>query len=398
MKKKTELLIIIALCSLATIGFSDSINVTCLADIYAAFPSASNFLKSYIVSGPSLVAIPFILAMGTLSEKIPTKKLIVIWSVIFAVSGLGCMLSQNMVQYAIARTGIGVSTSVTAALGFGLMFQIFPDPAKSAKVMGAYQTSNMVYGALLSLAAGYLCLVSWKAAMALYLTSIVTVLLLAFCIPNKIEAGSAENGEAQGNSEPSGPKTVDTKRVVIAMLEGALFHVFGFVFYYFEAVYIAERAIGTSSLSGFISSILTISGAVAGVIFAKVFGKMQRYTGVSCMVLVALSSIVLGFDVPVPVVIVAGFIFGLGAGTLSAFYPMAVNEAVPVEKATFFQSLYNCVSFGALSLVSFVPTVSMALVGGGYQRAMTFTGIAIAVLCVIFGLTIKFVIKPQKAN
>lgn len=397
MKKKAELLIIIALCSLATIGFSDSINVTCLADIYAAFPTASDFLKSYIVTGPSLVGIPFILAMGKLSEKVSTKKLIVIWATIFAVSGLGSTMVQSMTQYAIVRTGIGVSTSVVAALGFGLLFQTFPDPAKSSKVMGAYQTCNMAYGAVVSLIAGQLCLISWKAAMALNLMSVITVLLIALFVPGKPATAAVEGG-AEGEAAPAGPKTVDVKKLVIAMVEGGLFSVFGFVFYYFEAVYIAERAIGTSSLSGLVASLMTVGGAISGILFAKVFGKFGRYTGVACMSLAAVSSVVLGFNVPVPVVIVIGMIFGFGAGTLSAYYPMAVNEAVPIEKATFYQSLYNCIVFGALFITSLVPNLSMAIVGGGYQRAMLFDGVIIAVLCAVFAFIIKTVIKPQKAQ
>lgn len=397
MKKKTEILIIIALCSLAAIGFSDSINVTCLADIYAAFPTASDFLRSHIVTGPSLVGIPFILAMGKLSEKVSTKKLIVIWSVIFAVSGLGSTMVQSMTQYAIVRTGIGVSTSVVAALGFGLMFQTFPDPAKSSKVMGAYQTFNMAYGAVVSLIAGQLCLINWKAAMALNLVSVITVLLVVLFVPGKPAAMAAEGG-AEGEAAPAGLKKVDGRKLVIAMAEGGLFTIFGFVFYYYEAVYIAERAIGTSSLSGLVASLMTVGGAVSGILFAKVFSKFGRYTGVSCMALAALSSIVLGFNVPVPVVIVIGVVFGFGAGTLSAYYPMAVNEAVPIEKATFFQSLYNCIVFGAIFLTSLVPNLSMAIVGGGYQRAMLFDGVVIAALCVIFAFIIKTVVRPQKAQ
>lgn len=401
-KVKSDLLVIIAICSIALSLWGDTILTTSLADIYAAFPDASPFLQSYIVSGPSLLGIPLVLLIGAIGDKVNKKLLMLLSVAVYAIGGIGSIFSTNMTMFAIFRTIYGVATTGISVLAFSLIFALFPDQKKSARVVGIYQTFYTGYGFVFPIVIGQLCRISWKAGQLLHGCSLLTLLLVLLFMPNKTAgAQPGQEGEADASAEaPEGYREkTDVPRLVATLVEACIVYAFNFVYIYFVSVYVAERGIGDSGLAGVLASLLSLGGMIFNVFFSRIYEKMGRYIGVAFTFLCGVMYIILGFDIPVWLVIPVSLVTGLVPGAICSAYPMYCNYYAATNRATFCQSLYNCLLFAGNALVSFIPGVFMSVFHCGYHRMMTWLGITLLVIGTVFTILIRFwIAKPEKAH
>lgn len=390
--------IFIALATACITMWANNINQVCLDAIYTEFQSANAFLQGYIVGGTSFVSLAFVLLTGVLAKKINKKLILMAALVLYLIGGVGGGFAQTMLQYAIFRTIMGAATGILGTIVFSIMFEYFPNPDDSAKIMGAYQLCNTLSGALISYLAGVLCVISWRTAQWINADAILTLVCIAVMLPCAPKA--VEGGEGWAEEGGSGRTKIDAARVVLTLIEAILFIVLVSVFQFFVSVYLAERQIGDAALAGTLMSVATVTGAVINVVFAKLFEKLRRYTGVLFVLLWGVFSILLGFNVPAWVVIAAMCINGFGNGIVYSFYPIALNEYVPAKDITLCQSFFQATIYVGLFLTSYVPNLFGAIFGGGYQRLMLTSGIVTVVLCALVIVFIRTYMtkKPTSAK
>lgn len=270
--------IFIALATACITMWANNINQVCLDAIYTEFQSANAFLQGYIVGGTSFVSLAFVLLTGILAKKINKKLILMAALVLYLIGGVGGGFAQTMLQYAIFRTIMGAATGILGTIVFSIMFEYFPNPDDSAKIMGAYQLCNTLSGALISYLAGVLCVISWRTEQWINAGGTLTLVCIAVMLPCAPKA--VEGGEGWAEEGGSGRTKIDAARVVLTLIEAILFIVLVSVFQFFVSVYLAERQIGDAALAGTLMSVATVTGAVINVVFAKLFEKLRRYTGV----------------------------------------------------------------------------------------------------------------------
>lgn len=388
--------IFIALATACITMWANNINQVCLDAIYTEFQSANAFLQGYIVGGTSFVSLAFVLLTGVLAKKINKKLILMAALVLYLIGGVGGGFTQTMLQYAIFRTIMGAATGILGTIVFSIMFEYFPNPDDSAKIMGAYQLCNTLSGALISYLAGVLCVISWRTAQWINAGAILTLVCIAVMLPCAPKA--VEGGEGWAEEGGSGRTKIDAARVVLTLIEAILFIVLVSVFQFFVSVYLAERQIGDAALAGTLMSVATVTGAVINVVFAKLFEKLRRYTGVLFVLLWGVFSILLGFNVPAWVVIAAMCINGFGNVIVYSFYPIALNEYVPAKDITLCQSFFQATIYVGLFLTSYVPNLFGAIFGGGYQRLMLTSGIVTVVLCALVIVFIRTYMTKNPAS
>ncbi len=388
--------IFIALATACITMWANNINQVCLDAIYTEFQSANAFLQGYIVGGTSFVSLAFVLLTGVLAKKINKKLILMAALVLYLIGGVGGGFTQTMLQYAIFRTIMGAATGILGTIVFSIMFEYFPNPDDSAKIMGAYQLCNTLSGALISYLAGVLCVISWRTAQWINAGAILTLVCIAVMLPCAPKA--VEGGEGWAEEGGSGRTKIDAARVVLTLIEAILFIVLVSVFQFFVSVYLAERQIGDAALAGTLMSVATVTGAVINVVFAKLFEKLRRYTGVLFVLLWGVFSILLGFNVPAWVVIAAMCINGFGNVIVYSFYPIALNEYVPAKDITLCQSFFQATIYVGLFLTSYVPNLFGAIFGGGYQRLMLTSGIVTVVLCALVIVFIRTYMTKKPAS
>lgn len=393
---KNKKLVIIALLSITFTLWADTINNTCLASIYAEFANSSAFLSAYVVTGPYLVSIPFVLTMGKIAEKIDKKALMIFSLILYTLGGAGGAFAQSMLMFAVFRTICGVATCLISSLAFSIIFENFPNANESAKVMGIYQAFSTGYGAILGVIAGILCTKSWRYAHHLNAMAILSAIIVFVFLPKSQKAKPSDNMSTEKEELPVDDGKIDTPRLVLTLAEALFSIVFTFVFTYYISLYVKERALGTSALTGILAALGTIGGVLANLFLDKLFEKIQRYLGVYSVLLCAACVITVGFDIPVWLVIGIALINGFVNSIVCSFYPIAVNMYAPPSKASFCQSLYCCLLYLGFFLCSYVPYIYIGLFSCGYQKAMLINGIVLLAGGLISLAVIKGFVAKQK--
>lgn len=392
--------VFIALATVTLTMWANNINQVCLDAIYTQFQGSSAFLQGYIVGGTSFASLLFVLLAGFLAKKINKKLILAASLVMYLIGGIGGGFSQTMLQYAIFRTVIGAATGMLSTTVFSIMFEHFPRQEDSAVIMGSYQVINTLSGTAISYMAGVLCVISWRTAQWINAVAILALVCVVVLLPKAPKEAGEAGGEEEAAAE-GGRTSIDVPRAALTLLEGLLFIMAVSIFQFFVAVYLAERQLGDASFAGMLMSLATITGAVINVVFAKLFEKCRRYTGVMFVLVWGVLSILLGFNVPAWVVVVAMCVNGFGNGIVYSYYPIAVNEYIPAKDVTMFQAYFQASIYIAMFLTSYIPNLFAGLFGAGYQRLMLTSGITIVALCVIFIVLIKGYIdrKPlQETN
>lgn len=387
--RKNKGIVIIAIVSLSITLWADTFITTCLADIYATFMNAGTFLQNYIVTGPYLASIPIILLIGKLADKFSKKNMVLIFILISAIGGVMGAFATNMLMLAIFRTLAGVSICVIGMLTFSLIFEHFPNANDSAKVIGISKAFCTAYGAGIAIVAGIICVQSWRTAQYLNGISILAFVIVLLFLPKKASEGSMENVEAVEDKPYVIDGKPDKNRIVFTLIEAFLVNGLCFMFFYYFALYVAERGIGTAALAGVISSVLTIGSVVGSLLIQKVFSKMQRYTGIFGGMMCAIFFILLGLNIPAWLVLIIAAFNGVAIGIVVCYYPLAVNRYVPSTKTSFYQSIYTSTIYSAFFLLSYIPGLYISIFGGGHQKVMFINGFVILVV----GLVIIYFIK-----
>lgn len=384
-------LIFIALATTTMVMWANTINQVCLDAIYTEFANSSVFLQGYIVGGTSFVSLGCALLVGILSRKISNKILLIAGLILYLVGGVGGAFSADMTTYAIFRSLVGGATGILSTVVFSIMFEQFPNADDSAAVMGTFQVINTLMGAGISSLSGILCTMSWRSAQWINAAAIIALICVVIFIPRKAAAVSEEDTSAMSENTEDGSvlTKVDGGRVAFTLVEACLSIIFISIIQYFLAVYLSERSLGDSAITGTLMSVSTITGAVINVFFAKLFGKFKRYTGILIVLIFGIASIILGFDVPLWFVYVAMGINGFASGIIYSYYPLAINEYVTPDKITLFQSFFQATMYIGLFVPSYLPALFSAIFGGAYQRLMLTSGITMVVFALVVILLVK---------
>ena len=394
---KSQWFLLIAVCSAAFGLWGDSTNTVALTDIYAEFSNSSAFLQNYIVSGGYIVAIPVMFIVAKYADVVSKKNMLLFGLALSLIGGVGGAFAPTLAIYAVCRTLVCVCGGIIMSAGYGMIFEGFPSANDSAKVMGIYQSVNMAYGTVFSAVAGVVCVAGWRKAQllnAIPLISVVMVLMFAKGKGNDHSGGADADVPQDAGDEVYREKT-DWLRVVLTICEMCLFHLLCFVFNYYNALYVDERGIGTAALAGILVSCMTLGSVFVNMVFGVIYKYVQRYTGAILAVICGISTLLLGFDIPVWMVIALTLVMGVACGGMTSFYPVAVNQYVANSQMGLMQSIFQGFSLGVLSITAFVPSVYMSIFNGGYQDTMFQVGVTIAALGVVFILLIKTVVNKK---
>lgn len=378
MKDKKSFLAKIAIFTIVVSLWGDAILIPCLNAIYTELPTNSTFLETYIVTGPSLVAIPIILICGKFCQFISKKTLLIASIVVYIIGGVWGSFAQSMEVMAVTRTLSGVSVAVGMTLAFSIIAETFQDEKEREKIIGYYQFGYTFYGAVITFVAGILAVASWRSAFLLNALSVIELVLVIFFLPKMPPEG--KNGEGSAAKEK-----LPVKKVALIMLSCLLFLSFAFVYYYYIDIYVTEKELGTSALSGTISSIYTIGAAVISIAFGFLYSHIKKITESVFFITAGLVFLTLSLPLSVPLVCVVLFVGGLAVGLALCYYPVKIAAEVPASQTTFVNSLYMAVSNVAAYAMSYVPILLKSIFGKELLvEIYPYAGIVMCVLGILF--------------
>lgn len=387
---------IAAMSAMAFTGFENAVNSTCLPQIYETFPQTSEFIKSYVVSGPFLTLLPLILFVSKITQYIDRKRVMLVLLLLDFLGSALCAFSVNMVMYAVCRSISGFASGAESALMFGMLFELFPDEKESSRALGYVQAFHMAVSSLMGVLAGMLCLIHWRAACLLNSLGLIGVILTAVFIPEKTPEKKLQNRIELSVVEDNIKPEINNLKIGLTLLKAAVFIVMTFIFTYFQALYIAERNMGSSVLAGIVQAAIILGGSFSMLFLDRLYRRFGRYLGIVCSSVSATCLFLIGgFHVPAWFLIILAFINGCCNSLLGAYYMLPINQSIPASKNYLYQSIYNFVTIPMYSVCSFVPGVLMSIFGGGYQKAILIDSLIYFAFILIFTLIVRFYINRK---
>lgn len=353
--KKASWLAKIAIMVLATARWSDGVLVPALTAIYNDLPTDSAFLQTFIVTGPSLVAIPVTLIFGKLADYVSKKRLLIVCVIMCIIGGAGGAFAQDMVQMAILRAIVGVGTTVSSMLIYSIMGELF-EGEERGQAMGLYQAFSTGYGTVITAVAGIIAVTSWRNAFLLNAIAIIELVLIVLFIPDTPAEGKARE-EAAASDEAADEAPYPYAKIALIILGMMGFSALAFAGYYSVDPYVQARGLGTSAISGFLGSAYTIGSAVGALFCAKVYAKIGRPTPIAMFALAGLGFVALGLNAPTAAVLVIMFLTGIACGMSTVYFAMRYAELAPASKLTKTMSVQTVCLFGALYFCGMIPGV-----------------------------------------
>lgn len=358
--KGREILMLIAvfLTNIATMG--DYIIYPITYNFFNAFPDNVNGVN-FILSGPSLILIFVALATPKIIKWIGSRNTLILGCVLFTLPGIFGVAVLSIPYIITLRVinaiGIGI-VNVTAVV---VLTEIYIDEKKRGTILGFYSTAMAAVGAILSNASGFLATIEWTRAYWVYLSGIVMVFLVIMFVP-VIKSMQKEIDEE---------KTSEIEQNITKEPLGAKFWIFTFIiiFFYtsfcvpsfFNSVYIAENGLGNAAFSGFVTSLTTISGALIGLLFGKIFMKTKSITNALAYLILALCIGAMYFFPTKTTVMVSNFIAGAMmtvAFTYALTYcPSIVPESRINDSLGITQAVCGIAMFSVTYVVTFLMNV-----------------------------------------
>jgi DHA2 family multidrug resistance protein-like MFS transporter len=140
----------------------------------------------------TLCTAAFILATGSLGDRLGRKRVMLVGLAVSAAGGVITALATSTAQFAVGRALSGVGFAASFGLSFALLPAVAPEPAALARTVARWLALQGIGIVALCLLGGYLADVSWR--LAYLLSPAVAVVALVWCLRTVPEAKDPEPG------------------------------------------------------------------------------------------------------------------------------------------------------------------------------------------------------------
>lgn len=361
MKKK---LAVMSLCFTTLLYLVLTVSV---AGLLAAFPDVPEHTVMLVLTLPSLTGIAGILAVPFLTPYLSQRALSVLGLSMLFAGGVLCLLFHESLAVLLAAAGItGVAYGIISAL-YPLLVNANFSGAERVTVMGLCAAMLQAGRLAASLIGGYLARAHWYDVYYTYGFVLLALILVAAFLPEN-RTGAQRSDRRDTVSLRSGP---------VWMLS---FFSAGFACLYFlistdASVYIEGYGLGTSALTGWLSSVSCAAAGICAAFYGKISRVFGRYTLSFAFAAVGAGDLFAGFCVG-KAGITAAFLFSaLGIALFTPWLMTAISEAAgrtdaPVATAV----VLTCVNVGYFVSPAVTGPVG-SLLGGGSAAAFAGTGV-----------------------
>lgn len=321
------------------------------------FPDQPRANVELLSTVPSFSMIIMIIASGFIARKIGDKATVTAGLVIAAVFGvIPFFVTNNFWVIMGSRIGLGVGFGLINSLAVSMIAKFFSGDEK-ATLMGFRSAFESLGQSLMTLAAGFLVLLSWNSSFLVYFLAVPILVLFVLFVPKEPnnpaadDSAHAETGSAK--QSVNGPILLITVFLIVAVtmyigLTTRLSSVvtgFGF---------------GTMQQASTLLSVMTIGGMLMGFAFGLINKALKAQTLTVGLAALGIGSLIMFFAPNFAVLCVGALIAGISYPTMISYTFNQISEVCPKVSDTLCTSvvLVGC-NFGA-----FTAPYTLKLVGG----------------------------------
>lgn len=294
-----------------------------LAAIKEAFPDESDTKIKLVLTLPTLVMMPMGLISARLSQKYDKKKLLLTGMFLFLVFGVAGGFVQKFGQILIMRILFGIGLGIMTPLSTSLIFDFAPEPGRRSKLLGIQGASNQLGGLVFMSLSGVLASISWRYSFLCYAFVMVSITMALLFLPSipPIKARVGKDGKK---------KKMSKKIFILAFFAVMIFACY-FVINTDLALFMSVKGIGDAKECGYALSLMRIPAIFAGIMLAKIMGKLKDWTMPVATVIMAAGYVIVAYSDTFAMVMIGCLIVGLGGGfalpPISLYLPRIVTPS-----------------------------------------------------------------------
>lgn len=360
-------------------------------ELYKVFPD-STFGVNLIVSFTMAITMVGSLLAPFLLKKMSKKKLLIITTVLFALSSIFGAAVVNIVYMNVLNVINALCQGITMVCGAGLLTDIFiDDEVKRGKIMGLYQGSMSIFGAVMSALAGVLALKGWSHVYNIYWFSIIITVFMVLFVPNGIKSSDEVKAEEL-------PENAQKAHFSSSFWMTGLIFVLAYFMYVFciqfTSVYIETNAIGDASFAGLMVSISSVACFLCQIALGFFIDKFHRNTLRIMIVVGIIGSLAMYFMQNQIGCILGTVLVGGSYAVISAYSFVEMPSMAPAGKVD--MSLSLCSVF--LTVATFVgANIASAIMLKSSINNAIILGAGIAVVAFVLELIVGNKLKNNSA-
>lgn len=359
--------------------WSDQIVIPMATAMFKDFPEATAAIQNYILSGPAILAIPGAFFAALLTRYMPKKRVLTIGTILFTIAGVGGAFCHNLTLLVILRSLDGFSDGVNSVICTALIGELY-EGNERATMYGLNMGASAIYGFLAANLAGIVAQYDWHYAFLLNGITIIAVILSITSLPETTISSIEE------------PKTAKKERaryhapfiVWLSMLSMFVMNALYFVIYVCLDLYIADRSLGNSVLSGNIASATTLVSLFASLGFGILYKRLKWTTPIVVGAGILVSYIALGANSSALVVGIACCVAMACYTIAQPYFQEFIADRVPADHISTMMAWYNNIAAVSLFIAPFIPTLIQQIVpGASFHQAVRVVTVLFAGYCVV---------------
>jgi len=343
---------------------------------------------------PSLMAIFGAILVGILERYMKKKHILILAMVLMFSGSLAAFVPETVTGFWIL-----LATRVVLGLGRGMIFPMASSfiadlftGRKRGQLMSFKTAVGGSSGAIFQIIGGALAVMSWRYAFIGMLMAVPIAIMIIVWLkePEVKPAGTTADGK-KGNAL----KSITGAAWLIIIIAG-IWNIFQFSYFTSISLAIAGVGLGDTGVAGWISSLQTISCAVAALLYGGFLrGRLGGWDIPISIVLEVIGFFVLTHVPTVPGFVAGTILFGLGFGIFNPALILQFVKVLPKEGATLGLALLagsqNLFQFFSAPVLAFLaPILGVAGIAGEASGSLANWNVAwiIGIAYVVISLAI----------
>ena len=295
---------------------------------------------------PSLMIIPFMLLAGRWSVRFSKLRLLIIGTAIFFMSGVGCILSQTLIELIITSSLLGIGAGIIIPLSTGLIVDYFTGDRR-VSMLGISSAVNNLTLVLATFAVGYLADIEWHFAFIVYLLPIVT-LILAPVLNHTPPSPEPEHGAQRRQTSVNG-----------GVIVGLMFLYFVITYCSLVVTFNTSYIVGdnhlNANLSDTIISLFFLAIMLPGFMLNPIVRTLGKWVNMWSLIVMGVGLMIMAMPSPSAWSLSIGAVFiGIGYGVMQPIiYDKAATNAPP-HLATYALAIVMAINYLAILLAPFI--------------------------------------------
>lgn len=318
--KGNKTTVTIAVMSIFFIAMGVGTITAAIQNIAEAF-SQLKFSTVLLVSTlPSLFIIPSTALAGMMAgNRIRYRTLLIVGILLFVLAGAAPFFMNDFTSILISRAVFGIGLGMISPLGNALILSLY-EGQERANMLGLSGVVMNLGGIVLQMLGAILCTISWRHAFLAHLLGIISLVMVIFMLPEP------EKKEQLAQVKIKMPAAV----YFISILFGIAM-ILNYPMLVNMSTIIITGNLGDAASAGFVLSMFTVGGMVAGAIFGKLYQKATRFTISIGLAILSVGMGCVNYANSLMMLTVGAALVGMGFGIVMPAVMMIIGMIVPPE-------------------------------------------------------------------